>query len=160
MRKPILAVSVTALFLAVSCKHAKTGVTPSSTPGSPKTVTIRVTPDPARPGFFKIAADPDSVNISKRGHEIIKWCVDFASPSDDTLVHIGGFVKEGDPSRKDPFGTLPTDNVFDIAHFDFRCRVKSKEAAPDAMGAYKYNIVFKVRGEDRGNLDPRVIIGD
>src|SRR5215475_10591383 len=102
MSKPLLAVpAVIAIFLAASCKQATTTTTTIS-PGAsanPKTVTIRVAPDPSHPGFFTVAAEPESINISKRGHDVIKWCVDSSTPDDNTLVHVGGFAKEGDPSK-------------------------------------------------------------
>ena len=133
------------------------------TAGSEKSVTITVVDDPVNKGKCTIAVSPDTIHLSKRNGDKIKWCiVNSSSVCSDATVTVGGFDSPTTPGKKNPFGTgSDGDNTFDIASADYDCRIKTKDAASGDVGvAYKYTI--KVRRGDfvMGTLDPQVIIDD
>jgi hypothetical protein len=160
MIRALIASLALVLVLSSACKHP---ATPATIKTRDKRVTIIVSPDSTQPGHYNLTTEPESIYLSRGHHEVVKWCVDFrGTDADDTLVSIGNFVKEGDSSRKDPFGSQPIDNVFDIAYYDFNCKRKTKEARSDLAtdDSFKYTVVFKVKGVEQGRQDPHVIIGD
>jgi hypothetical protein len=128
-----------------------------------KIVQIFINDDPARPGYYEIE-DPGSVTLHKRKNQKIAWCVIYEGgtpPSDVVIDNFRYPAPPATPTATNPFGDgSPGDNTFDIPAADFNtCRRGTKP--PNANGdlhAYKYMITVKVNGDDRGHLDPVVII--
>lgn len=128
-----------------------------------KIVQVFINDDAARPGYYEIE-DPGSVTLHKRKNQKIAWCVVYEGrtpPSDVVIDNFRSPPPPAAPTSSNPFGDgSAADNTFDIASGDFNtCRRGTKTPKANAdLAAYKYMITVKVNGEDRGHLDPVVII--
>jgi hypothetical protein len=128
-----------------------------------KIVQIFINDDPAKPGYYEIE-DPGSVTLHKRKNQKIAWCIVYQGrtpPSDVLIDNFRSPPPPAAPTASNPFGDGSAgDNTFDIASADFNmCKRGTKPPKANAdLGAYKYMITVKVNGEDRGHLDPVVII--
>ncbi|MEK6324337.1 MAG: hypothetical protein AABN33_22080 [Acidobacteriota bacterium] len=128
-----------------------------------KIVQIFISDDPRNPGHY-IIEEPATVNVHKLKNQKIVWCIVYdGSTTPPTNVIIDNFqFPKISPARINPFGNgSVTDNTFKISAADFDCKQKSKPAKEDAeLGQYRFRITAYVIAEDRGRLDPEVIISD
>lgn len=130
-----------------------------------KIVQIFIHDDPAKPGYYEIE-DPGSVTLRKKRNQKIAWCVVYdgsTPPSDVVIDNFRSPPPPASPTATNPFGDGSAgDNTFDIPSTDFNaCRKRSKTPKANAdLATYKYMITVKVNGEERGKLDPGVIITD
>lgn len=128
-----------------------------------KTVQIVINDDPAKPGHYEIE-DPGSVILHKKRSQKIVWCIVYQGgtpPSDVVIDNFRAPPPPVAPTASNPFGDgTPGDNTFTIPSADFNtCRRGTKTPkATSNLGAYKYMITVKVGAEERGRLDPVVII--
>jgi len=127
-----------------------------------KTVQIFIYDDLKKPGYYEVD-DPGSVTLHKKKNQKIAWCVVYEGrtpPSDVVIDNFRSPPPPAPPSVSNPFGDgSPGDNKFTISSADFNCKkgTKTPKATAD-LGNYKYMITAKVGTEDRGHLDPVVII--
>jgi hypothetical protein len=128
---------------------------------SDKVVQIFIDDDRLNPGFYLIE-DPGPVKLRKT--KKIVWCVIYKGstpPSDVVMDNFRYPPPPATPTSSNPFGDgSPGDNTFTIPSADFNlCKHRTKTPKADVvLGSYKYNITVKVGTEDRGHLDPVVII--
>jgi hypothetical protein len=128
---------------------------------SDKVVQIFIEDDRLHPGFYLIE-DPGPVRLRKT--KKIVWCVIYTGASTPpTEVVMDNFrypPPPATPTASNPFGDgSDDDNRFIIPSADFNCKNRTKTPKTDVViGSYKYNITAKVGTEDRGHLDPVVII--
>jgi hypothetical protein len=128
-----------------------------------KIVQIFINDDPAKPGHYEIE-DPGSVILHKKKNQKIAWCIVYMgrTPPGDVVIDSFRFPPPpAAPTASNPFGDgAAGDNTFTIPSADFNtCKhgTKPPKASSD-LGAYKYMITVKVGAEERGRLDPVVII--
>jgi len=128
-----------------------------------KIVQLFINDDPAKPGYYEIE-DPGSVTLHKKKNQKIAWCVVYEGrtpPSDVVIDNFKSKPSPAAPTASNPFGDGSVgDNTFAIASADFNtCKRGTKTPKANAdLRTYKYMITVKVNGEDRGHLDPVVII--
>ena len=128
-----------------------------------KWVQIFINDDPAKPGYYEIE-DPGSVILHKQKNQKIAWCIVYEGKTPPGEVVIDNFKSPpppAAPTSTNPFGDGSVqDNTFTILTADFNaCKKGTKPPKGDAVHkSYKYMITVKVNGEERGQLDPVVII--
>jgi hypothetical protein len=135
----------------------------AQTVSTDKIVQIFINDDPAKPGYYEIE-DPGAVTLHKKKNQKIAWCIIYEGktpPSDVVIDNFRSPPPPAAPTASNPFGDGSAgDNTFTIPSADFNsCKhgTKTPKATSD-IRTYKYMISVKVGAQDRGHLDPVVII--
>ncbi len=127
-----------------------------------KTVQIFIS-DGSTPGTY-IIEQPCPVIIHKAKNQKIVWCIvydgAFTTPTNVIIDEFRSPPPPAVPTATNPFGDgSDPDNTFDIPFTEFNCLVKTKPAKPSApLATFKYKIRAFVTGDEKGSLDPQVII--
>ncbi|HXI92409.1 MAG TPA: hypothetical protein VNO24_20565 [Blastocatellia bacterium] len=127
-----------------------------------KTVQIFIS-DGSTPGTY-IIEQPCPVTIHKAKNQKIVWCIvydgQFTPPTNVIIDEFRSPPPPAAPTATNPFGDgTDPDNMFNIPYTSFDCQVKTKPAKPSApLATFKYRIRAFVTGDEKGSLDPQVII--
>ena len=127
-----------------------------------KTVQIFIS-DGSTPGTYDIE-QPCPVIIHKSKNQKIVWCIvydgAFTPPTNVIIDEFRSPPPPAVPTATNPFGNgEDSDNMFNIPYNRFDCQIKTRPAKASApLAAFKYRIRAFVTGDQKGILDPQVII--
>ena len=110
-----------------------------------------------------IIEQPCPVTIHKAKNQKIVWCIvydgAFTPPTNVIIDEFRSPPPPALPTATNPFGDGDGASVFNIPYTSFDCQVKTPPAKASAPYAtFKYRIRAFVTGDEKGSLDPQVII--